>query len=244
MELRDAVAIVTGGARRLGRASALALAHAGCHVVVNHHRSPEAAADTVRDAHAIGVRSAAFQADVGDPEQARALVEFTLASFGRLDVLIANAGVFRRTPLAETTDTDWDDMLRGNLDTLFHLARFAAPHLRARHGAIVATADVAAIRPWGEYGPYAASKSALVGLVQGLAAELAPEVRVNAVAPGPVLFPPDYDPVLRQREIDRTALGREGSADDVAAAVEFLARSDYITGVVLPVDGGRLLYRT
>ncbi|HUI26442.1 MAG TPA: SDR family oxidoreductase [Candidatus Kryptonia bacterium] len=245
MELRGAVAVVTGSARRLGRASALALARAGCHVVVNHHQSPDAAADTVREARACGVRAEAFQADVRESDSARALIDYVADTFGRLDLLVANAGVFRRTPLDRIAERDWDDMLRGNLDTLFFCAQAAAPHLRrTRHGAIIAFADVAAIRPWTDYVPYSASKSCVVGLVHGLAIELAPDVRVNAIAPGPVLFPPDFDPAHRQREIDRTLLRREGSADDIADAVLFLARSDYITGIVLPVDGGRLLHQT
>ncbi|MBI1818010.1 MAG: SDR family oxidoreductase [Deltaproteobacteria bacterium] len=243
MELRDAIAVVTGGARRLGRATVVALARSGCHVVVNHHQSPEAAADTVREAQALGVRAEAFRADVRERDRAHALIDFAIATFGRLDLLVANAGVFRRTPMADVTSDDWDDMMRSNLDTLFYCAQRAAPHLRERRGAIVAFADVAAIRPWVDYIPYSIAKSCVVALVRDLARELAPQVRVNAIAPGPVLFPDGFDPALRQREIDRTLLRRAGTAQDIADAVLFLARSDYITGVVLPVDGGRLLYR-
>ena len=244
MELHDAVAVVTGGARRLGRAVVLSLARSGCHVVVNHHQSHNDALDTVGLARSFGVRAESFQADVRRADSARELIDFCVGTFGRLNLLVGNAGVFRRTPVDSVGDQDWEDMQRGNVDTFFFCAQAAAEPLRKSHGAIVAFADVAALRPWAEYVPYSVSKSCIVGLVHALAIELAPDVRVNAIAPGPVLFPPDFDPVNRQREISRTLLRREGSADDIAEAVVFLARADYITGVVLPVDGGRLLYPT
>ncbi|MBI4519036.1 MAG: SDR family oxidoreductase [Deltaproteobacteria bacterium] len=243
MVVREAVAVVTGGARRLGQATVLRLAQAGCHVVVNYHHSEQAAADTAADARAFSVQAESFQADVSRPAQAQALIDFTLSRFGRLDLLVANAGVFRRTPIAQAGDGDWDDMMRGNLDAFFFPAQSAGAAMVARGGgAIVALADVAGLRPWAEYGPYCAAKAAVAGLVQALAIELAPLVRVNGIAPGPVLFPDDFDAAQRQREIARTLLGRAGGAGDIAEAVLFLARADYITGVVLPVDGGRLLF--
>ena len=242
MILRDAVAVVTGGARRLGRSTTLELARAGCHVVINYHRSVAAAETTLREARAAGVRAELFRADVSRPAEAHALIDSTIDRFGRLDLLVTNAGVFRRTPLGEVGPGDWDEMMRGNLDTTFYCAQRAGAFMRERGGAIVAFADVAALRPWAQYVPYCVSKSCVAGLVEQLAIELAPKVRVNAVAPGPVLFPEGFDPTLRQREIDRTLLRREGSPADVAAAVLFLAQADYITGVVLPVDGGRLLF--
>jgi pteridine reductase len=242
MILRDAVAVVTGGARRLGGATSLALARAGCHVVINYHRAAAAAEETAAEARAAGVRAEPFQADVSHAAEAHALIDYAIGRFGRLDLLVANAGVFRRTPLGDASLEDWDDMMRGNLDTTFYCAQHAGAYMRERGGAIVAFADVAAFRPWAQYAPYCVSKSCVAGLVEQLAIELAPKVRVNAVAPGPVLFPEGFDPVLRQREIDRTLLGREGSPADVAAAVLFLAQAEYITGVVLPVDGGRLLF--
>jgi pteridine reductase len=218
------------------------LAGAGCHVVVNHRDSAAAAAQTAEEARAFGVRAEIYQADVSDPDGARALIDHAIETFGRLDLLVANAGTFRRTPLPATTADDWNEMIRGNVDTTFFCAQRAGLRMRERGGAIVAFTDVAAFRPWAEYGAYCASKSCVVALVEQLAVELAPTVRVNAIAPGPVLFPEDFDPVLRQREVDRTLLRREGSPADVAAAVLFLASADYITGAVLPVDGGRLLF--
>lgn len=243
MTLRDSVAVVTGGARRLGRATALALARAGCHVVVSHRQPAAAAAEqTVNEARAFGVRAEAYAADVSDPTAAHGLIDHVVATFGRLDLLVANAGAFRRTPLEQATAEDWNAMIHGNLDTAFFCAQRAGLYMRERGGAIVAVTDVAAFRPWAGYGAYCAAKSCVVALVEELAVELAPMVRVNGIAPGPVLFPDDFDPAARRREIERTLLRREGTPGDVAAAVLFLAQADYITGTVLPVDGGRLLF--
>jgi pteridine reductase len=240
MNLRDAVAVVTGGARRLGRAVAVALAREGCRLVVNHHRSE--AETTLAELRALGCEAESFRADVGDAVEAEALIRHTSARFGRVDILVANAGVFRRTPLQSATLDDWNEMMRGNLDTFFYCAQQAAAAMRERGGVIIGLADVAAFRPWVDYAPYSASKSCVAQLVRSLAIDLAPRVRVNAIAPGPVLFPDGLDVEVRRREIDRTLLRRSGSPTDVAEAVTFLARADYVTGVVLPVDGGRLLF--
>jgi NAD(P)-dependent dehydrogenase (short-subunit alcohol dehydrogenase family) len=243
MNLKDAVAVVTGGARRLGRAIALALSQAGCHVAISYHRPGSDVADTITALRAEGVRAEALAADLTHAAEAHALIDRVVARFGQLDLLVANAGVFERTPLATATQADWDAMFRGNLDTFFFTAQRAGAVMRDRGGAIIALADVAAVRPWVDYAPYSASKAAVVEVVRALAVELAPTVRVNAIAPGPVLFPDGFDPELRRREVDRTLLRRQGSPADIAEAVLFLARADYVTGVLLPVDGGRLLYQ-
>lgn len=241
MELRGATAVVTGGARRLGRAITLALAQAGANVVINHHHSGADADETAVEARRRGVRALPFRADAADPRQVDEMLAAAVREFGRVDLLVANAGAFRRTPLGSARESDWDEMMRLNLDTFAVPARRLGAAMGERGGAIVAIADVAALRPWAEYAPYCAAKGAVVELTRQLAVELAPAVRVNAVAPGPVLFPDDFPEEARRREIARTLLRRQGSAEDVADAVLFLARSDYITGVVLPVDGGRLL---
>jgi NAD(P)-dependent dehydrogenase (short-subunit alcohol dehydrogenase family) len=156
--------------------------------------------------------------------------------------LVANAGAFERTPLTTLTDADWDAMLTNNLKAAYLSAQRLGLHMHAHGGGCIVTlADVAGIRPWVDYLPYSIAKAGIIALTQALAKELAPSVRVNAIAPGPVLFPEGFDPVVRRREIDRTLLKREGHPDDIAAAVLFLIRNTYITGVVLPVDGGRLL---
>jgi len=242
IDLCGRVAVVTGGARRLGRATVLGLAGHGVRVVVHYRHSAADAAATVAAARAAGVEAIAVSADATRPNDVDALLDQTLRAFGRVDALVTTAGAFRRTPLATLSDADWRDMLADNLEATFVPARRFGLHMRAHGGgAIVTFADVAGLRPWAEYAPYCAAKAGVVALTYALAKELAPTVRVNAIAPGPVLFPDDFDAEARAREIGRTLLRRAGEPAHVADAVVTLLRNDYITGVVLPVDGGRLL---
>ena len=242
MELRGASALITGGGHRLGRAIALRLAEAGADVAITYLSSAAAARDTVRDIHACGVRGLALRADASNDAHIRRMLAQVVAAFGRVDVWVANAGVFRRTPLAAVTQRDWDDMIRLNFATFLTPSRHIGPLMRRQgSGCIVALTDVAALRPWADYIPYCVAKRAVLALAQGLATRLAPQVRVNAIAPGPVLFPPDFPRAARAREIARTRLRRAGDASDISAAVRYLATNDYVTGTVLPVDGGRLL---
>lgn len=241
-DLHGTVAVVTGGAHRLGKSIALALAEAGCDVVINYRSSAEEAERTAAAARAIGARALIVRGDVTQAAAVDHLLEATLAEFGRVDTLVANAGAFQRTPLASLTEEQWDTMLTSNLRATYLCAQRFGLHMRARgSGCIVALADVAGIRPWVDYLPYSISKAGIITLTHALAKELAPSVRVNAIAPGPVLFPEHFDPEVRQREIDRTLLKRAGHAQNIADAALSLIRNDYITGVVLPVDGGRLL---
>jgi len=237
---RGHVAVVTGGGHRLGAAIALALARAGCDLVVNYRSAAAGAADTVAAAQRSGVRAMAAQGDMTRAPDVDRLVAAAVEAYGRVDILVANAGVFRRTPVDTLTEADWAAMLDGNLRTTFLCAHRFGLYMRDHGGgAIVTIADVAAARPWADYVPYSVAKAGVVALTIGLAKALAPTVRVNAVAPGPVLMPADFDAAHKQREIDRTLLRREGRADNVADAVVALAANDYVTGVVLPVDGGR-----
>jgi pteridine reductase len=241
-DLHGTVAVVTGGARRLGKAIVLALAEAGCDVVINYRSSAQDAERTAAAARAAGVRALTVTGDVTQASAVDHLLEATLAEFGRVDTLVANAGTFQRTPLASLTEEQWDAMLTNNLRATYLCAQRFGLHMRAHAGGcIVALADVAGIRPWVDYLPYSIAKAGIITLTHALAKELAPSVRVNAIAPGPVLFPEHFDPAVRQREIDRTLLKRAGTAQNIADASLFLIRNDYITGVVLPVDGGRLL---
>jgi len=242
IDLHDAVAVITGGARRLGKSIALGLAAAGCHVVINYRNSAAEAEVTAAAVRGAGVRALTVPGDVAQSPMVDHLLEATLTEFGRVDVLVANAGAFQRTPLATLSEADWDAMLTNNLKAAYLCAHRLGTYMRAQgRGCIVALADVAGIRPWIDYLPYSIAKAGIITLTQALAKELAPSVRVNAIAPGPVLFPDDFDPLVRQREIDRTLLKREGDSENIVDAVLFLIRNDYITGVVLPVDGGRLL---
>jgi pteridine reductase len=242
VELRGATALITGGAHRLGRDIGLSLAEAGADVAFTYLSSGSAAEETRAAIAARGVRALAVRADAADDRQIAQAVAQVGAVFPRLDLWVANAGVFRRTPLDTVTERDWDDMLRLNFATFLVPSRHIGPLMRRQGaGCIVALADVAALRPWADYIPYCVAKRAVVALVQELAGRLAPQVRVNAIAPGPVLFPDDFPARARAREIARTRLRRAGSPRDISAAVRYLAGNDYVTGTVLPVDGGRLL---
>ncbi len=238
----DRVAVITAGAKRLGRTITEALAEVGYHVVLTY-RGPTADADaTVASVRAMGVRALAVRADVANARDVEGVLTAALAEFGRVDVLVANAGAFRRTPVTTITERDWDEMLTHNLRTAFLCAHRFGLHMREHGGGTIVTlADVAGIRPWADYLPYSIAKACVIALTQGLAKELAPAVRVNAIAPGPVLFPERFDVAAKAREVSRTLLKREGDPRNIANAVVALVANDYITGAVLPVDGGRVL---
>ncbi|MFQ5521299.1 MAG: SDR family NAD(P)-dependent oxidoreductase [Candidatus Methylomirabilia bacterium] len=238
--LAGQVAVVTGGAIRLGHTIAVALAREGCHVAVAYHRSARRARTTVSELRQLGVKAAAIHADVSRPGDAHRLIRETLRSLGRLDLLVNNAGVFVRTPLEHTTPAQWDRLLGVNLKGPFFCCQAAArAMLRAGHGRIVNIADVGGMRPWPSYLPYCVSKAGLLTLTRGLALALAPRIQVNCVAPGAVLLPEGSPRTLRERLKQEVPMGREGSPEDVASAVVFFATCPpYITGQILCVDGG------
>ncbi len=238
--LAGQVALVTGGAIRLGRAIALALAQERCHVGVHYHRSAAAARATVRELHALGVEARALRADVSRPGEARRLIREALRHFGQLDLLVNNAGIFFPTPLERTTPAQWDRLLAVNLKGPFLMSQATArAMLRAGAGRIINIADVGAVHPWPSYIPYCVSKAGLLMLTKGLALALAPRVQVNCVAPGAVLLPEGAPPALHRRLRQEVPMARAGEPKDVAAAVIFFATCPrYITGQVLFVDGG------
>jgi pteridine reductase len=238
-ELAGRVALVTGGAVRVGLEIARALAEAGADVAVGYLRSAAAARAAVRDLEGRGVRAVALRADVARPPEARALVTSAVKRLGRLDVLVNNAAIFFRTPVATTTPAQWDRLLAVNLRAPFFCSQAAARAMGRRGGRIINIADVGAVRAWGGYVPYGVSKAGVVMLTRGLAAALAPRVQVNAVAPGVVLLPEGFPRETGRRLAARIPMGRHGRPADVAQAVRFFATcSDYITGQVLFVDGG------
>jgi NAD(P)-dependent dehydrogenase (short-subunit alcohol dehydrogenase family) len=242
MDLRGKVALVTGGAVRVGKAIALALADAGADIAFSYNSSADAAMATAGEIKTKGRRVLAYRADQAQAEQVVALVDATVAQLGRLDVLVNSASLWRRTPWAELDEAAWDQLLDINLKGPFLCARAAAPHLAAHSdGAIVNIVDLSAWTPFPNFMPHSAAKAGLWNLTQALAVELAPTVRVNAIAPGPVLPPPEYTEKQIAATAKRTLLGRWGSAGDVAEAVVFLVQAPYVTGVVLPVDGGEHL---
>lgn len=240
-DLKGTVVLVTGGAHRLGRAIALGFARAGADVIIHYHRSAAEAEATLAELRGLGVRAAALQADLSDVAQAEHLADAALAQWGRLDGLVNSSGVWGATPIGEATPEQWDQFVNLNLRGAFFLTQRAVPALRAARGAVVNIADAGALRPWRNYTPYLISKGGLLTMTEALAKDLAPEVRVNAVAPGPVLLPDGWGAEQAQRAAKSTLLRRVGSPDDVADAAVFLARADYITGAVLPVDGGNQL---
>ena len=240
MNLDGKVALVTGAARRVGRAIALELAARGADLVVHYRTSEREALEVVEAAKKLGRRAVALRAEVSHAKEVSSLVSETLREFGRLDVLVNNASIFARTPFPDISEQDWDRFLDTNLKGPFLLARAAAPTmLRQGAGKIINLADITRDRPAKGYLAYSVSKAGLVTLTKALALELAPTVQVNAIGPGPVLFPEDYSEDLKAKIVARTPLKRTGSPDDVARAVRFLIEEgDFITGVLLPVDGG------
>ncbi len=241
METAGRVALVTGAARRVGRATALELAAAGCDVAVHYHNSADEARLTVQQIRSRGRRAVAVQADLADATQTGRLVQETADQLGRLDILVNNASVFASLPMDDWSTDHWEHMLRVNLIAPAMLARAAVPHMRqAGAGRIINLTDILAERPLPDFDAYCASKAALVCLTRSLARELAPDITVNAIAPGIAVFPESYDAALRAKLVRRVPLARPGSPEDIARAVLFLVASgDYITGEVLTVDGGR-----
>lgn len=239
MDLQGKVALVTGGAIRVGKAIALGLAQGGADVVINYHTSATEAQTTAEEIRSLGVRCLAIQTDVSDPGQVQAMVAQVQSTLGRLDILVNSSSRFQTTPVMTTTPQEWRRVLSVLLDGPFFLSQAAAPLMRAQGaGVIINILDLSAFQPWPNFIAHSVGKSGLLALTRGLALELAPAIRVNAVAPGAVLAPPHYGPQKLQQAADRTLLRRWGSPQDVADAVVFLVRADYITGETLTVDGG------
>ena len=237
------VVLITGGGKRVGAAICRRLHVAGANLML-HYRSSAGEARLLQAElnHQRANSVALIQADLLDVAKLPSLVEQTLQTFGRLDGLVNNASSFFQTPVGEITVAGWNDLLGTNVQAPLFLSQAAATALRKAQGSIVNITDIHAERPLKNYVVYSIAKAALVGLTRSLARELAPEVRVNAVAPGPILWPDDeaFNEVSRQRIISHTPLRREGRPDDIAAAVKFLlADALYVTGDTLNVDGGR-----
>ena len=241
MDLVKANVLVTGGAHRLGRAIALAFGRAGANVAIHYHSSASEAEATLADLRALGIHAVAIRGNLADVAEAEAVVDAAVAQLGGLGVLVNSAGIWGSTPLGTVTAERWDELIATNLRAAFFTAQRAAPHLRQAHGAVINIADVGVLRPWKNYTPYLVSKGGVVTLTEALAKDLAPEVRVNAIAPGPVLLPNDWDAKKAEETAKTVLLKRLGSAEDIAQAALYLASAEYITGVTLPVDGGQRL---
>ena len=238
IELKGKVALVTGGGTRVGAAIVRALAGAGCDVRIHYARSALGARAVAEDVVRLGGRPSLHQADLTDRVQVARLAADVLAE-GGLDVLVHNAANFDRIAPDDLDAAVWDRAFALNVTAPYLLTNALTPALRASKGSVVAITCLSADRPWKNYLPYSASKAALANLVKGLALGLAPDVRVNAVAPGTVMAPDDYPEDKLSRIRERIPLHRLGEAEDVARAVVFLAANDYVTGQTLVVDGGR-----
>jgi pteridine reductase len=242
MELRGKVALVTGAGRRLGRAMAEALAGRGMVMAIHHHASREGARELQQQILASGGRAFCFGADLTDAQAARDLPGRVVAELGRLDVLVNSAAIMRRLSLEETTPEQWDAIHALNLRSVFFCTQGAAPALRATGGRVVNMADLAGLEPWPGFVAHSISKAGVVMLTKVLALSLAPEVTVNAIAPGAVLVPEDYPQEERDRLVRSTPLRRLGNPSDVVAALLYLLEGgDFVTGETLVVDGGRLI---
>jgi len=237
--LAGKVALVTGGARRVGKAIALALADRGADIVVHYNSGAVQADETARELRARGVRVAIVQGDLSHVDVAQSLPQQAQTLLGRLDIVINSAAMMLRTPMGEVAPDEWDLMFALNLRAPFFVAQAAAPLMQADGGVIVNIADLAAYETWPAYVPHGITKAGVVQMTRALARALAPAVRVNAVAPGAVLLPDEWDAVTADRLAATTPLRRIGSADDVAQAVVFLCEAGYVTGDVIIVDGGR-----
>jgi len=242
MDLKDKVAMITGGAR-IGQVVARELATRGCSLALIYRSSRETAENTASIARAAGVNAAVLQADAVDESQVRAAVAQAVKSLGRLDILINMASLYVKTP--NPTGTEWSAALDSNAKSAFLFSTYAAPIMKKNGGGrIVNFSDwlPASGRPhYKDYTPYYTSKAAVAALTQSLALEFAPDILVNAIAPGPILAPPDLTPEENARVLEATALAKWGGAEEIAKAVLFLIDTDFVTGECIRVDGGRHL---
>jgi pteridine reductase len=242
MPLAGQAVLVTGAARRVGAAIARKLHGAGANVLLHYRTSTGEAESLARELNGARPQSArTLQADLLDVNQLAPLIDAAVGAFGRLDILVNNASTFYPTPMGSISVHDWDDLMGTNVKAPFFLSQAAAAALRNSAGLIINLVDIHGSRPLKQFAVYCTAKAALAMLTRSLARELAPEVRVNGIAPGPILWPEDApDAELKAKIISRTLLQRQGSPDDVARTALFLAAdAPYITGQILAVDGGR-----
>jgi pteridine reductase len=241
--LTGKVALVTGAARRVGAATVRLLHSRGMNIILHYRSSREDAQQLQQELNEQRADSVVLiQADLLHTNKIQSTVKEAAKAWGRLDVLVNNASGFYPTPLGEVDEEEWEFLMGSNLKAPFFLCQAAAEQLRQHNGCIINIVDIHAERPLKNFPVYSIAKAGLVMLTRSLARELAPEVRVNAVAPGAILWPQDIDEVTKQRIVSRVALKRKGDPDDIARTILFLiSDADYITGQVITVDGGRTL---
>lgn len=244
-KLDDKVALITGGAQRIGAMTARLLHAAGARLVLHYRNSRKQALALQQELNQIRESSVMLiQADLLDTEQIPVIVQQVKEQWDRLDILVNNASSFYPTAVGKVTQSQWEDLMGSNLKAPFFLSQAAAPHLKQSKGCIVSIVDIHAERPMQGHSVYNMAKAGHAMLVKTLAYELGPEIRVNGVSPGAIMWPSaQMDDITKQRIVSKTYLKRKGSAEDIARAVLFLIKeADYITGQILSVDGGRSLY--
>ena len=243
-ELEGKTALITGGARRIGAEIIRSLHGAGINVIIHYRKSQRAARELSDELNTARADSChLIEADLADDGQHKQLIDRAVKITGQLDVLVNNASSFFPTPVGSINHDHWDDLISSNLKAPLFLSQHAAPHLKKTRGCIVNMVDIHAFKPMRKHTVYCVAKAGLAMLTQSLARELAPEIRVNGVAPGAILWPEDdLNEHTRHVILDRTALKRTGEPADIANAILFLVRdANYITGQIIPVDGGRSL---
>jgi len=251
VELTGKTALVTGAAKRVGREIAFSLARRGANIAVHYRSSSDAAKEVTQELAQLGVKTLAVRADLTRAGDVQRMIARVLRHFGQIDVLINNAAVFPKTPFEKIRESDWDFAIDTNLKGPFLCAHAVGKYFANRAGAhrqrgvvgkIINLADWAGFRPYRDYLPYCISKAGVIALTQALAIELAPHTTVNAIAPGPVLLPPNFAAATKRRVINATPMRCVGVPADIANTVLFLLEgSDFITGTIIPVDGGRLI---
>jgi len=244
-DLTGKVALITGGAQRVGAMTARLLHAAGANVLIHYRHSRQPALALQTELNEQRKNSVVLiQADLLETVKLKGLVNKGLEQWGRLDILVNNASSFYPTPMETVTENDWDDLIGSNMKAPFFISQIAASHLEKQNGCIINIVDIHAERPLEGHSVYNMAKAGLAMLVKTLAFELGPNIRVNGVAPGAIMWPAqEMDDVTKQRIVSRTYLKRKGSAEDIAKTVLFLAaNADYISGQIIAVDGGRSLY--
>lgn len=237
------VALITGAAHRIGATTARLLHQNGMNIVLHYRGSREQAQAVQKELNDIRENSVILiQADLHITNGLPALIEESAKAWGRLDVLINNASSFYPSPIGKATEEQWDDLIGSNLKAPFFLAQAAAPYLKKHNGCIINIVDIHAERPLKTFPIYSMAKAGLAMMTKSLACELGPDIRVNGVAPGAILWPENLDEVAKQRIVSRTFLKRQGEPNDISKTILYLIKdADYVTGQVIAVDGGRSL---
>lgn len=243
MDIQNAVTLVTGSAKRVGKTVALEFARRGSHVIIHYNHSRDDALSAAQEAEKYGVQAVVVQGNVADTNDVQRMFQTIQKDFKRLDILVTCAAVFEKTPFESITEEDWDFHYATNLKgTFFCCQQAGLMMMQQQKGKIITIGDWAGEKPYTGYIPYCASKAGVINMTKSLAKTLAPHVQVNCISPGPVMLPPDFSEEDKEKVVAKTPLRRIGSPRDIAnTAVYLVEGSDFITGTVITVDGGRII---